>query len=49
MTEVPRVSQRGGAGLARVVLRYVKSWGGLLGPDGHAREVVPVDLWASVG
>jgi DNA-binding Lrp family transcriptional regulator len=30
----------------RVVLRSVKSWGRLLGPDGHAREVVPVDLWA---
>jgi DNA-binding Lrp family transcriptional regulator len=31
----------------RVVLRSVKSWGRLLGPDGHAREVVPVDLWCS--
>jgi DNA-binding Lrp family transcriptional regulator len=30
----------------RVVLRSVKSWGRLLGPDGHAQEVVPVDLWA---
>ena len=30
----------------RVVLRSVKSWGRLLGPDGHARETVPVDLWA---
>jgi DNA-binding Lrp family transcriptional regulator len=30
----------------RVVLRSVKSWGRLLGPDGHAREIVPVDLWA---
>ena len=30
----------------RVVLRCVKSWGRLLGPDGHAREIVPVDLWA---
>lgn len=32
----------------RVVLRSVKSWGRLLGLDGHARDVVPVDLWASV-
>jgi hypothetical protein len=32
----------------RVVLRFVKSWGRLLGMDGHAGEVVPVDLWASV-
>jgi DNA-binding Lrp family transcriptional regulator len=31
---------------ARVVLRSVKSWGRLLGPDGYAREIVPVDLWA---
>jgi DNA-binding Lrp family transcriptional regulator len=30
----------------RVVLRSVKSWGRLLGPDGRAREIVPVDLWA---
>jgi hypothetical protein len=30
----------------RVVLRSVKSWGRLLGPDGHAREIVSVDLWA---
>ena len=30
----------------RVVLRSVKSWGRLLGPDGRAQEVVPVDLWA---
>jgi DNA-binding Lrp family transcriptional regulator len=30
----------------RVVLRSVKSWGRLLGPDGRAREVVPVDLWS---
>jgi DNA-binding Lrp family transcriptional regulator len=30
----------------RVVLRSVKSWGRLLGPDGHAHEIVPVDLWA---
>jgi DNA-binding Lrp family transcriptional regulator len=30
----------------RVALRSVKSWGRLLGPDGHAREIVPVDLWA---
>jgi len=30
----------------RVVLRSVKSWGRLLGPDGHAEEIVPVDLWA---
>jgi DNA-binding Lrp family transcriptional regulator len=29
----------------RVVLRSVKSWGRLLGPDGRARDVVPVDLW----
>jgi DNA-binding Lrp family transcriptional regulator len=33
----------------RVVLRSVKSWGRLLGPDGRARDVVPVDLWAPVG
>ena len=32
----------------RVVLRSVKSWGRLLGPDGRARRVVPVDLWAPV-
>jgi DNA-binding Lrp family transcriptional regulator len=32
----------------RVVLRFVKSWGRLLGPDGHAREIVPVDPWASL-
>jgi len=32
----------------RVVLRSVKSWGRLLGPDGRAREVVPVDLWSPV-
>jgi DNA-binding Lrp family transcriptional regulator len=31
----------------RVVLRSVKSWGRLLGPDGHARAIVPVDLWAA--
>jgi DNA-binding Lrp family transcriptional regulator len=30
----------------RVVLCSVKSWGRLLGPDGHAREIIPVDLWA---
>jgi hypothetical protein len=30
----------------RVVLRSVKSFGRLLGPDGRAREIVPVDLWA---
>jgi DNA-binding Lrp family transcriptional regulator len=30
----------------RVVLRSVKSWGRLLGPDGRAQRVVPVDLWA---
>jgi DNA-binding Lrp family transcriptional regulator len=30
----------------RVVLRSVKSWGRLLGLDGLARDVVPVDLWA---
>ncbi|MGO9382169.1 MAG: Lrp/AsnC family transcriptional regulator [Mycobacterium sp.] len=29
-----------------VVLRSVKSWGRVLGLDGHAREIVPVDLWA---
>jgi DNA-binding Lrp family transcriptional regulator len=29
-----------------VVLRSVKSWGRLLGPDGHAQAIVPVDLWA---
>jgi DNA-binding Lrp family transcriptional regulator len=33
----------------RVVLRSVKSWGRLLGPDGRAQQVVPVDLWAPVG
>ncbi|ORA74013.1 hypothetical protein BST25_11500 [Mycobacterium heidelbergense] len=32
----------------RVVLRSVKSWGRILGPDGRARDVVPVDLWAPV-
>lgn len=32
----------------RVVLRSVKSWGRLLGSDGRAQEVVPVDLWAPV-
>jgi DNA-binding Lrp family transcriptional regulator len=32
----------------RVVLRCVKSWGRLLGLDGRARDVVPVDLWAAV-
>lgn len=32
----------------RVVLRSVKSWGRLLGPDGHAREIVPVDPWGSL-
>jgi DNA-binding Lrp family transcriptional regulator len=30
----------------RVVLRSVKSWGRLLGPDGHAQQIVPVDPWA---
>jgi len=30
----------------RVVLRSVKSWGRLLGLDGRAQDVVPVDLWA---
>ena len=30
----------------RVVLRSVKSWGRLLGLDGRAQNVVPVDLWA---
>jgi DNA-binding Lrp family transcriptional regulator len=33
---------------SRVVLRCVKSWGRLLGPDGRARDVVPVDLWAPI-
>jgi len=33
---------------SRVVLRSVKSWGRLLGPEGRAQEVVPVDLWAPV-
>ena len=33
----------------RVVLRCVKSWGRLLGPDGHAQKIVPVDLWAPAG
>ena len=33
----------------RVVMRSVKSWGRLLGLDGRARDVVPVDLWAPVG
>ena len=33
----------------RVVLRSVKSWGRLLGPDGRVQRVVPVDLWASAG
>jgi len=32
----------------RVVLRSLKSWGRLLGLDGRARDVVPVDLWAPV-
>jgi crotonobetainyl-CoA:carnitine CoA-transferase CaiB-like acyl-CoA transferase len=32
----------------RVVLRSAKSWGRLLGLDGRAQDVVPVDLWASV-
>jgi hypothetical protein len=32
----------------RVVLRCVKSWGRLLGLDGRAQDVVPVDLWAPV-
>jgi crotonobetainyl-CoA:carnitine CoA-transferase CaiB-like acyl-CoA transferase len=31
-----------------VVLRSLKSWGRLLGLDGRARDVVPVDLWALV-
>jgi len=30
----------------RIVGRSVKSWARLLGSDGHAREIVPVDLWA---
>jgi DNA-binding Lrp family transcriptional regulator len=34
---------------SRVVLRSVKSWGRLLGPEGRAQEVVPVDLWAPAG
>lgn len=33
----------------RLVLRPVKSWGRLLGHDGRAHEVVPVDLWAPAG
>jgi hypothetical protein len=33
----------------RVVLRCVKSWGRLLGPDGQAEKVVPVDLRAPAG
>jgi hypothetical protein len=33
---------------SRVVLRSVKSWGRILGSDGRAREVVPVDLWSPV-
>jgi hypothetical protein len=33
----------------RVVLRCVKSWGRLPGPDGHAEKIVPVDLWAPAG
>jgi DNA-binding Lrp family transcriptional regulator len=32
----------------RVVLRSIKSWGRLLGLDGRAQHVVPVDLWAPV-
>jgi DNA-binding Lrp family transcriptional regulator len=32
----------------RVVLRSAKSWGRLLGLDGRAQDVVPVDLWAPV-
>ncbi len=32
----------------RAVLRSVKSWGRLLGPEGRAEQVVPVDLWAPV-
>jgi DNA-binding Lrp family transcriptional regulator len=32
----------------RVVLRSVKSWGRLLGLDGRAQHVIPVDLWAAV-
>jgi DNA-binding Lrp family transcriptional regulator len=32
----------------RVVLRCVKSWGRLLGLDGRAQDIVPVDLWAPV-
>jgi DNA-binding Lrp family transcriptional regulator len=30
----------------RVVLRSVKSWGRMLGMDGRACDVVPVDLWS---
>ncbi|HYB38447.1 MAG TPA: Lrp/AsnC family transcriptional regulator [Mycobacterium sp.] len=44
LTEFPSVAVLD----TRVVLRFVKSWGRLLGMDGHAGEVVPVDLWASV-
>jgi DNA-binding Lrp family transcriptional regulator len=33
---------------SRAVLRSIKSWGRMLGSDGRAREVVPVDLWAPV-
>jgi DNA-binding Lrp family transcriptional regulator len=32
----------------RVVLQWVKSWGRLIGPDGRADRVLPVDLWAPV-
>ncbi|HME16328.1 MAG TPA: AsnC family transcriptional regulator [Mycobacterium sp.] len=32
----------------RVVLRSLKSWGRLLGLDGRAQDVVPIDLWAPV-
>jgi DNA-binding Lrp family transcriptional regulator len=33
----------------RAVLRSIKSWGRLLGPDGRAEEVVPVDPWVPAG
>jgi DNA-binding Lrp family transcriptional regulator len=55
VTDLDRVIQRLSAehsGVAvldtRVVLRSVKSWGRLLGLDGRAQDVVPVDLWAPV-
>lgn len=41
----------GGRGGTRAgpLLRPVKSWGQIFGPDGRVRQVVPVDLWAPVG